>query len=200
MTYIDLAMLKSAFGATDNDRDALFTQAITASCGSIDERTGRSFDKAVSATPRVYRTKGRTMRLDVCSELLLIDDIADVTGLVVEGSFDGLTWATIDPTTYEIGPDNAISKNRPVTQLTLVYNSWMLYRRVRVTAIWGWPEVPASIKQAALLQASRLYKRKDSPDGTAGSAEWGVIRVSHLDPDVKALIEPYRIPGFGGGS
>jgi hypothetical protein len=69
--------------------------------------------------------------------------------------------------------------------------------RVRVTAKFGWPTVPDDIVQACLIQASRLFKRADSPEGVMGSSEWGVVRLSRRDPDVWALIEPYTLPGFG---
>ncbi|MFC7380889.1 phage head-tail connector protein [Sphaerisporangium rhizosphaerae] len=203
MAYIDLTTVKSALGITDTERDAILEQAIAAACLSIDERTGRSFTRSGSATTRVFRTKGRTVRPDdegYGAELLLVDDIADTDGLVVEVSSNGADWVIVSSTAYEPTPDNALAKNRPITGLLRLTASWSMFRRVRVTAVWGWPAVPDSVKQAALLQAMRLYKRKDSPDGTAGSAEWGIIRVSHIDPDVKALIEPYRLSGFGGGS
>ena len=65
-----------------------------------------------------------------------------------------------------------------------------------MTAQFGWPAVPDDIHEAALILASRLYKRKDSPEGIIGSAEWGVRNLSRRDPDVWNLIEPYIIPGF----
>jgi hypothetical protein len=37
-----------------------------------------------------------------------------------------------------------------------------------------------------------VFKRADSPLGVAGFGEFGVVRVTQLDPDVKALLEPYR--------
>jgi hypothetical protein len=57
--------------------------------------------------------------------------------------------------------------------------------------------VPDEVVQATLLQAGRLYRRKDSPEGVTGSADWGMVRLPRLDPDVMALIEPYMLPGFG---
>jgi hypothetical protein len=53
------------------------------------------------------------------------------------------------------------------------------------------------IREATLIQALRLYKRKDSPEGVLGSAEWGTVRVSRLDPDVAKLVESLVLPGFG---
>jgi hypothetical protein len=43
----------------------------------------------------------------------------------------------------------------------------------------------------------RLYKRKDSPEGVLGTAEWGgPVRLSRVDPDVAALLTPFVIPGM----
>jgi hypothetical protein len=63
---------------------------------------------------------------------------------------------------------------------------------VTVTGVFGWPAVPAAVKQACRLQVARVFKRADSPLGVAGFGEFGVVRVTQLDPDVKALLEPYR--------
>lgn len=67
---------------------------------------------------------------------------------------------------------------------------------MRITAQFGWPAVPDDISEAALIQAARLFKRKDSPEGVIGNAEWGVVRLSRRDPDVWNLIEQYVLPGF----
>jgi hypothetical protein len=64
--------------------------------------------------------------------------------------------------------------------------------RVQVTGTWGWPAVPVDVKQACLLLAARLFIRKESPQGVAGFGEFGAIRVRSADPDVVALLEPYR--------
>jgi hypothetical protein len=37
--------------------------------------------------------------------------------------------------------------------------------------------------------------RKDSPEGVLGSADFGLLRVTNRDPDVRALIEPYILAG-----
>ena len=64
---------------------------------------------------------------------------------------------------------------------------------VKVTAVFGWPSVPSTVTQATIIQASRIFKRYDSPLGVAGFGDIGAIRVSRfLDPDVAQLVEPYR--------
>jgi hypothetical protein len=66
---------------------------------------------------------------------------------------------------------------------------------VKLTGTWGWPAVPDEIKQACLLRAAWLFKRKDTPLGVAGSSDLGMIRVGRWDPDFDKLIAPYRQPG-----
>jgi hypothetical protein len=64
----------------------------------------------------------------------------------------------------------------------------------RITAVWGWAAVPTAIKQATIIQSSRLFKRLDSPLGVLGMGDLGQIRVSrYLDPDVEQLAMPFRI-------
>jgi hypothetical protein len=49
-------------------------------------------------------------------------------------------------------------------------------------------KVSAKGFEAACLMAARLYRRRDSLDGTIGWGELGVVRVGRVDPDVEALI------------
>ena len=45
------------------------------------------------------------------------------------------------------------------------------------------------VTEAILLMASRLYARRNSPEGVAGWGDLGVIRVIARDPDIEALLE-----------
>jgi Phage gp6-like head-tail connector protein len=47
--------------------------------------------------------------------------------------------------------------------------------------------VPAVAAYAAKLHASRLYRRRDSTDGTIGFGDAGVVRIGRTDPDIEAL-------------
>lgn len=194
--YATRAVLKEMLGieADDLTRDTLLDRALSSASASIDRTTGRRFDLDASATARVYNPRGRV----VCAEdgeRLIVDDIGDDADLVVETGASGSFTAV---TGYETVPDNALARGRAVTSLLLPLGTWGRgTTRTRVTARWGWPAVPDDIVQAALLQASRLFNRRNSPEGIKGSAEWGVIRLSRRDPDVWALIEPFILPGFG---
>jgi len=182
--------------ATDISRDGLLDRALAAASRGIDKATGRTrgFWLDPEPTARVYRLDGRTVWRGE-NNLLLVDEIGSSTGLLVEASYV-TSWSTV--TDFETTPDNALADGRPVTGLLRPGRAWGLAStRIRVTARFGWPEIPDDITEACLIQASRLFKRKDSPEGVMGSSEWGVVRLSRRDPDVWNLIEPYRLDGFG---
>ena len=42
---------------------------------------------------------------------------------------------------------------------------------------------------AIVLLASRLYKRRNSPEGVAGWSDLGVVRIMAQDPDIERLLE-----------
>lgn len=193
--YADLGTAKLQLGLDDDNdsRDVLLQQALTAASRSVDKATGRRFWLDAEPVQRVYRSQGRTV-LEDDGTALLVDDIGSTSGLLVETG-SAAAWSVI--ASWETLPDNALVLGRPVTAL-LRSGGWGTgTSRVRVTARFGWPAVPDEIVQATLIQANRLFKRKDSPEGVTGSAEWGVVRLSRRDPDVWNLIEPYVLPGFG---
>jgi len=56
-------------------------------------------------------------------------------------------------------------------------------------------DVPAVVLQACLIQSARLFNRKHSPYGIAGSPELGseMRLLNRLDPDVEALLSGVRV-------
>jgi hypothetical protein len=193
--YSDLATLKLTLSITDTDRDDLLEQALATASRAIETFAGgRVFNADATASARTFPVRGRSLCV-ADGERLLVDDISTTTGLIVEIG-TGSTFTAV--TDYEVGPENAISRGWPITSLLRLGGTWSssVRPRVRVTAKWGWPAVPDQVVQATLIQASRLYKRKDSPEGVMGNAEWGTVRVSRVDPDVQALLQPFVVPGF----
>jgi hypothetical protein len=191
--YADLALLKNWRGikADDTRDDATLTVSLAGAVDWIHETTGRVFTLEDDPTPRTFRSTNRTYCTDDGLQAFVVDDIGSLDGLLVEGSSDGTSWSTVSM--VHTAPDNALPRGRPITALLhrVVWPQW-----VRVTARWGWPVVPANVRQACLIQATRLSKRKDSPEGVMGGSEWGVVRLSRVDPDAKALLDPYCLPGF----
>lgn len=187
--YTDLALLKLQLGGvkgTDLSRDDLLNAAIEAASRSVDDFCGRRFYLDDTASARVFNPCGR-----LYYDELLVDDIGDTDDLVVESGSAADGWTAVT-TSIETSPDNAFVQGDPVTGL-INLDGWALGRnsRVRVTAKWGFPAVPAQVSQATLIQAARLYKRRESPEGVLGNAEWGSIRLSRVDPDVAALLSRF---------
>lgn len=196
--YGDLATLRRRAGlaADDTSQDADLESARAAASGGINLSCGRRFWLDPAPVARIYRPRGRVV-CDADGETLLVDDIGDVDDLVVETGPASGPWTAL--TSYETVPDNALADGKPITGLLMPNGTWSSgsTTRVRVTTRFGWPAVPPDITEASYIQATRLHKRKNSPEGVLGSAEWGVVRLSRRDPDVWALIEPYILPGFG---
>jgi hypothetical protein len=107
-----------------------------------------------------------------------------------------VTWKTTD---YQLEPLNGVSNGQavPFTRIRAIQDYlWPTAggeATVRVSGVFGFPSIPLVITQAAVLQSSRIFTRLQSPLGVAGFGEMGVVRVTRaLDPDVAALVEPYR--------
>ena len=53
------------------------------------------------------------------------------------------------------------------------------------------PALPDPLFTVAQYEAARLYRRRDSVDGTIGWGDMGIVRVGPKDPDIETLIAPY---------
>lgn len=188
--YATLAQLKAHVRVGDDADDAELTDALSSASRAVDSATTRQF--GVLAAPATwYYTAGYNRLTGVW--IVLVDDVATTTGMVVV--VDGVTV-----TDYTLGPRQAVAKGKVWTYLTLgstVSCSGDL-DGVAITALWGWPAVPAPVKFATILQASRFAIRRDSPYGTAGSPADGTDQrlLAQLDPDVRVSLRGYeRIRG-----
>ena len=182
-------------GTADTIDDDLIDNCVGAASRLIDGYCNRRFWSTGTAT-RVYQAEDSFY----CS----IDDIAGTaitlrTSSFADGNFD-VTWTATD---YQLEPLNgnldgltwSYDKIRAVGDYLFptVNANYGEQALVQVTAIFGWPSVPEPITQATIIQASRIFKRYDSPLGVAGFGDLGAIRVSRfLDPDMAQLVEPYR--------
>lgn len=198
--YATLAQLKKRLGVELDDitDDEEIQDALDAAAENVESDTGgRQFYLDDTATPRIFNPHGRVLRTPEGLKLM-IDDIGTLDGLIVEIG-DPLVndWTAF--TDYLTGPENALAKNRPIEWLIRTWRPWTFFprQRIRVTARWGWPVVPGKITQATLLRGQRLYRRKTTPEGYAGSATEGVVRLSRYDSDYDKLVGSFNSPGFG---
>ena len=182
-------------GTADTIDDDLIDNCVGAASRLIDGYCNRRFWSNGTAT-RVYQAEDSFY----CS----IDDIAGTaitlkTSSFADGNFD-VTWSASD---YQLEPLNgnldgltwSYDKIRAVGNYLFptVNANYGEQALVQVTAVFGWPSVPEPVTQATIIQASRIFKRYDSPLGVAGFGDLGAIRVSrYLDPDMAQLVEPYR--------
>jgi hypothetical protein len=108
---------------------------------------------------------------------------------------DKTTLTTYTPT-YAY-PYNADSKGLPYTGLVFAPGTALSTAegQLKVNAKWGYvTSIPAGVKDLALIQASRFFKRPGAPFGVAGSTEMGTALrlLNRLDPDVEAGLTAYR--------
>jgi hypothetical protein len=69
---------------------------------------------------------------------------------------------------------------------------WVTSRCVLTYTTPGDPTfLPDELFTVAQYEAARLYRRRDSVDGTIGWGDMGVVRVGPKDPDIETLITPY---------
>lgn len=186
--YSTVASLKTRLGISDTTDDTTLGLILTGVCRAIDGHCGQSFYQDSSASVRYFTAQDK--------RTVFVDPLVSVTTLATDSDIDrtySQTWATTD---YDLMPANASSRNRPYTWIEQApdgdYNFPTRSLGVKLTAVWGWPAVPAAVGEAALLWAERLYKRKDAPFGIASFVEAGEMRlIKEIDPDVQTLLKPF---------
>lgn len=190
--YCTLAELKAALRVQDAIDDALLELAIESASREIDGYCERVF----------YSTTGTRVYAPTNVYTLTTDDIVSVTTL--KSSSNGVTydttWTTSD---YQLEPLNGVAGGlvTPYTRIRAVGNyllpAWAtgtiynLEASMQVTGVFGWSAVPTAIRQATVILAMRIFKRLDAPLGMITN-DMGSMRVGRFDPDVEALVAPFR--------
>lgn len=188
--YATLAQLKSALRipSSDTQDDSLLEMAIESASRQIDSHTER------------YFYSGSATRVFVPSDYnyVEIDDLVTLTTLKTSTAADGVFDQTWSVGSYQLQPVNGVAGGiyTPYTSIRAVGD--LIYpvnggeATVQVVGTFGWSSIPTDVKQATVILAGRLYKRLDSVLGVAGFGDLGAIRVSRFDPDIEALIGPYK--------
>lgn len=193
--YTTLADVKNALQIEDSNDDTAIQAAILTASRQIDEYCQRFFyQEGTQASPSVrYYTAYSPWYVET-------DDIVSINQLACDPDFDqsyAQIWNTTTPPLdimYE--PVNNPKKGWPYTRILAIGSYVFPYffpQTVKVTGVFGFPEVPYEVELACKIQASRLFVRKQSPFGIAGSVELGTVRLnSRLDPDVEMLLKTFR--------
>ena len=190
--YATLNEVKAALRipSADSVDDSLLEMAIESASRLIDGYASRSFYNAGTAARYFVAESDFYTPLD---DVITITEVA--TSSDADGQFD-VVWQSSDYQTEPLNnrvdglvwPTNAI---RAVGDFTFPFLGGEAC--VRVTGTWGWSAIPIQVKQATIIQASRIFKRLDSPLGVI-SGEFGLMRVgTRLDPDVAMLVDPFKI-------
>lgn len=192
--YCTLAEVKAALRIPTADTldDTILEGNIEAASRLVDGYTMRSFYNAGTAVRYFSPDNNIYLPIDDAVSISQVETSSDLTT-----TYD-LTWASTD---YQTEPLNGRADGLsgwPVTGVRAIgaYNFLPAngMASVKVTGVWGWSAVPSAVKQATIIQASRIFKRLDSPLGVLSSPDMGFIRVgTRLDPDVQMLVSPYRL-------
>jgi hypothetical protein len=189
--YCTLAELKASLAITDSVDDTPLEAAITATSRMIDDYTGRFFYRngtTQSPVARYYTP------LDPWT--MNMDDNVSITEVATDDNFNQ-TWDTVWSTSdYMLEPVNNPQRGWPVNRILAIGRYvWPYYlpQSCKITGVWGWTAVPSEINMATLIQAARLFTRRQSPFGIAGSPDLGTVRLAaKLDADVETLLRPFR--------
>ena len=196
MSYATLAELKSSLGITDSTDDTPLQSCLDAADQLINNYVDTKVGFGVTSSQTRYYTAER-------SDYVLTDPIVTVTTLATDLNGDGTysqTWSASD---YVLAPRNAALNSRPYTEIDAspfsgsTLNFPTSYLGVKVVGTFGWPSVPAAVKQAALIQAGAIWASRTAPFGAIGGEQLGgVIRMSAaLHPEARALLDAYRLRG-----
>lgn len=182
-----------------NESDDELQECLDAATREVNRITNRVFWTATAATARVY-TPESYIRCKV-------NDFYTTSGLIIEtdpgatGEFSE-TWTTPD---YELSPLDGVvdgEEGWPFWKIRATGGFWFprVYfpaQRtgiVRVTAKWGWADVPAPVKRATLIIAAENWKLATAPLGVAGFNQFGVVRVRQNSAAMSKLHKYIRKP------
>lgn len=193
--YIDSDEVKAALALTgetfaDDDIDLACTAASQAIDGFAEHEGIASFGFGQSDAVRIYEPSRYAMWVEIA-------DLVSVTSVTVDTDDDGdydETW--VEGTDFVLDPANAAVEGRPYDCLTLVYRTRSFFpggqRGLRIEGTWGWPAVPAVVKQAAKLLAVRwLTRSRIAPLGIMAIVGEAVAaaRLGKIDPDVAFMMD-----------
>lgn len=191
--YATLAQVKAGLRIPTNDTvdDTLLEMATESASRLIDSYLGRRVFQSGTIT-RSYAPE--------FTNVVQTDDIAGTAVTITSSSgADGVYDITFEASDFQLEPLNGIADGvtMPFTRIRAIGDYAFVTAfgeaTLRVQGVFGFPATPTEITQATIIQASRIFKRLDSPLGVMGFGDLGVIRVgAKLDPDVAQLVHPFK--------
>jgi hypothetical protein len=160
--YLTVGELKSYVRSELTSDDSAYEAAIQTAELIIDNATARRFiiaDPSVS-TARVFVPSG--------GEYLFIDDAVAIVSVTDNGA------ALVSGTDYQAEPLNALSDSgesvpyHTLRRLGYYYSRWYNWygipnsATISVTARWGWPSIPALVKESCKIVAKDVFLNRDT--------------------------------------
>lgn len=196
--------LSESLGQSDlAERQTLITRLLEAATSQIDQVCERSFEQVSEA---------RTFHLPWAQPTVDIGDCQSVSAVSEDGEALAQEGWRLRAPTVRGRPSQFLDRLPAAGSAVRFDRGGSYYGRgwddatqtagwlspVEVTGVWGWAAPPDAVVQACVMMASRLHQRTHTPTGSATFGEGGVFFVRNTDPDIQALLEPYRLPGAGG--
>jgi len=191
--YATLAEVKAVLRITDSTDNTLLEQTIEGASRRIDGYCNRFFFQTASTAVRLYARY---------SYHLTVQDLStDAITVKTDNNGDGTyetTWT--QGTDYLLQPTNQDLQNGPYTLISAVGSKTFPIATtpslpgVEVTAVWGWPSVPHDVREACILLSIRGFARYNAALGVVGFGDMA-MQVRSVDPDVRDLLQPYRLLG-----
>ncbi len=189
--YMSTSEFNAQSGATETPSG--LTSVLVSASRQIDGYCSQRFDQSGDVmTPVVkYLTS-------MSYQCLSIPPLVSVSELAVDlnGNRDYTQiWSTTD---YDLLPYEAADLDEPYREIATTplgrYAFPTFGRGIKLTGIWGWPEVPETIKQVCYLIANRNKSLWNAPFGSTGSGELGagLNMTQALTPLIQKMLDPYR--------
>jgi hypothetical protein len=191
MSNLSVATWRTWKNAPTDPPDAVVQAAIDASEEAINDRCGRVFAVAGSASARTFVPEsGR-------SSLIEIEDCTTVTLVTNNGT-------TVDASAYQLEPVNGrdyAGVSVPYSRIRLLGSYWTRTYEgeasVSVTGTWGWAALPARYLEAVKIVAADVLDAKDVRNGVIGFSDYAAIRVRD-NGQVAALLQRLTRARAGG--
>lgn len=210
MSYADLAVFKAYLRIGDTVDDVELQAALDTATSSITHLCSRTFEVADLDNPTeryfqpFYDDRSGAW-------VVPVDDIPTTGALQYVYTWNADEQAWSDQVTGEtpplLRPINAATNGKAFTEILLPtgtftpsrgrgWSGWMSDDNadyVSVVASFGWLTIPPAIVQATLLQASRVFKRRDAPLGVTSSPDGSenTRLLNRVDPDVEVAVREY---------
>lgn len=196
--YLTVEEFKARTREQSLRNDDAIAAALESSSRQIDGHCGREFNQSENDEYKI---------IDLCQygdyrwgpNPIALGDVVSVTEIA---SDDGTgTYASVwDVDSYVLFPRRP-KRGWPYTSVKpaplRTSASWPITGYpIRVAGVFGWPEVPAPVKEVCFLMTNRLKSLYDAPFGASGSSNpevGGLDMTMSITPLLKQMLKPFVV-------